>query len=174
MLLGEGRRPAPPGPTLAIARYQRRAARSDRDENRRPVEPARTPRRVPARPDLGGENEQSRRFASWRPSPKLPPMDPNPHDAASRRTCSSIEVPTAHGIMNARSRACGVGPGRRSIVDRVDRLLLERALGQGALRQLHVGTTPPAGRPSTVSVNTSRQYACDCPPSIDTTAPLMN
>jgi hypothetical protein len=54
-------------------------------------------------------------------------MDPNPHDAASRRTWSSIEVPAVHGIMNARSRACGVGPGRRSTVDRVDRLLLERA-----------------------------------------------
>jgi hypothetical protein len=68
---------------------------------------------------------------AWQPSPKLPPMDPNPHDAASPRACSSIEVRAAPGIMNARSRACGVGPGRRSIVDRVDRLLLERALGQG-------------------------------------------
>jgi hypothetical protein len=111
---------------------------------------------------------------AWRPSPKLPPMDPNPLDAASRRTCSSIEVPAAHGILNARSRACGVGPGRRCIVDRVDRLLLERASGQGATRQIQGGTTPPLGRPSTVSVNTSRQYACDCPPSIGTTAQLMN
>ena len=101
-------------------------------------------------------------------------MDPDPHDAASRRACSGIEVPAAHGIMNAGSRACGVGPGRPSIVDRVDRLLLGRALGQGRAAAMHVGTTPPAGRPSTVSVNTSRQYACDCPPSIGTTAPLMN
>ncbi len=35
----------------------------------------------------------------------LPPMDPDPHDAASRRAYYGIEVPAAHGIANARSLA---------------------------------------------------------------------
>jgi CubicO group peptidase (beta-lactamase class C family) len=36
---------------------------------------------------------------------KLPPMDPDPHDPASRRAYYGIEVPAAHGIANARSLA---------------------------------------------------------------------
>jgi CubicO group peptidase (beta-lactamase class C family) len=35
----------------------------------------------------------------------LPPMDPDPHDPASRRAYFGIEVPAAHGIANARSLA---------------------------------------------------------------------
>ena len=36
---------------------------------------------------------------------KLPPMDPDPHDPASRRAYYGLEVPAAHGITNARSLA---------------------------------------------------------------------
>jgi CubicO group peptidase (beta-lactamase class C family) len=36
---------------------------------------------------------------------KLPPMDPDPHDAASRRAYYGLEVPAAHGVTNARSLA---------------------------------------------------------------------
>ena len=36
---------------------------------------------------------------------KLPPMDPDPHDAASRRAYYGIEVPAGHGVSNARSLA---------------------------------------------------------------------
>ena len=36
---------------------------------------------------------------------KLPPMDPDPNDPASRRAYYGLEVPAAHGITNARSLA---------------------------------------------------------------------
>jgi CubicO group peptidase (beta-lactamase class C family) len=36
---------------------------------------------------------------------KLPPMDPDPRDPASRRAYYGLEVPAAHGITNARSLA---------------------------------------------------------------------
>ena len=36
---------------------------------------------------------------------RLPPMDPDPHDAGSRRAYYGLEVPAAHGIANARSLA---------------------------------------------------------------------
>jgi CubicO group peptidase (beta-lactamase class C family) len=36
---------------------------------------------------------------------RLPPMDPDPHDPASRRAYYGLEVPAAHGIGNARSLA---------------------------------------------------------------------
>ena len=36
---------------------------------------------------------------------ELPPMDPDPHDPASRRAYHGIEVPAAHGIADARSIA---------------------------------------------------------------------
>jgi CubicO group peptidase (beta-lactamase class C family) len=36
---------------------------------------------------------------------RLPPMDPDPHDAALRRAYHGLEVPAAHGIANARSLA---------------------------------------------------------------------
>jgi CubicO group peptidase (beta-lactamase class C family) len=36
---------------------------------------------------------------------KLPPLDPDPHDPASRRAYYGIEVPAGHGVTNARSLA---------------------------------------------------------------------
>jgi CubicO group peptidase (beta-lactamase class C family) len=57
---------------------------------------------------------------------KLPPMDPDPHDAASRRAYYGIEVPAGHGVSNARSLARMYA----ALLDNVDgtRLLSARML----------------------------------------------
>jgi CubicO group peptidase (beta-lactamase class C family) len=54
-----------------------------------------------AKPPPPGSYAARRRAAIAR----LPPMDPDPHDAAARRAYYGIEVPAAHGIANARSLA---------------------------------------------------------------------
>jgi CubicO group peptidase (beta-lactamase class C family) len=64
---------------------------------------------------------------------RQPPMDPDPHDAASRRAYYGLEVPAAHGITNARSLARMYA----ALLDEVDgvRLLSPAALAAATAPQ---------------------------------------
>ena len=79
---------------------------------------------------------------------KLPPMDPDPHDPASRRAYYGLEVPAAHGITNARSLARMLA----ALLDEVDgvRLLSPAMLAAATTPQtdgltalIESGTTGP-------------------------------
>jgi CubicO group peptidase (beta-lactamase class C family) len=77
---------------------------------------------------------------------KLPPMDPDPHDPASRRAYFGIEVPAAHGITNARSLARMYA----ALLDEVDGV---RLLSPGMLA---AATTPQTdGLPALIESGTA-------------------
>jgi CubicO group peptidase (beta-lactamase class C family) len=77
---------------------------------------------------------------------KLPPMDPDPHDPASRRAYYGIEVPAAHGIANARSLARMLA----ALLDEVEGI---RLLSPGMLA---AATTPQTdGLPALVESGTA-------------------
>jgi CubicO group peptidase (beta-lactamase class C family) len=77
---------------------------------------------------------------------KLPPMDPDPHDPASRRAYYGMEVPASHGVANARSlaRMCA------ALLDEIDGV---RLLSPGMLAR---ATTPQTdGLPALIESGTA-------------------